>query len=142
MVANTVQANFTMSLDPELRTVEQSSRRSRWLCCLPLYHGLGLIYYCHMAAARRIPTYVMKQFEIEKLLTHVRQFQITELQGVPPIIVAITKNPGVRDGRCDLSSLTKAFSCAAPLGAEVSVLFEKLWPDGVMKVQQALAQTE
>ena len=142
MVANAVQANYTMCLDPELRTVEQSSKNSRFLCCLPLYHGLGLILYCHMSAARRIPTYVMKQFEIEKLLAHVQRFRITELQGVPPIIVAITKHPGVKDGRCDLSSLKLAFSCAAPLGAEVTVLFEKLWPEGVMKVQQALAQTE
>ena len=137
MAANAVQASYTMSLDPE-----QSSQDSRWLCCIPLYHGLGLIYYCHMAAARRVATYVMKQFEIEKLLAHVQRFRITELQAVPPIIVAITKHPRVRDGGCDLSSLRLAFSCAAPLGAEVTVLFEKLWPEGAMKVQQALAQTE
>ena len=142
LIAGAVGVNHVMSLDPALRTVEQSSRLSRWLCCIPMYHGLGMIVFFHFAAVRRVPTYVMRQFDIDRMLAHVQSYQITDLHVVPPIIIAMTRHAGVRAGKVDLSSLVKATSCAAPLGREPTLQFEQLWPEGHMNVQQGLAMSE
>lgn len=84
----------------------------------------------------------MAKYDIEEMLGHIERYKITELHIVPPIVVAMTKNDGIRSGRYDLSSVTKAFSCAAPLGAETTVQFENLWPKGIMNMKQGYAMSE
>ncbi|KAH8884969.1 acetyl-CoA synthetase-like protein [Thozetella sp. PMI_491] len=142
LIADAIQVSHVLSLDPKLRTAEQSAKHSRWLCVIPLYHGLGLILFVHLSTVRRLPTYIMKQYEINRMMSHIQTFRITELQVVPPIIIAVTKHPKVRDGTYDISSLNRTLSCAAPLGAEVTVQYESLWPAGHMNVQQGLAMSE
>jgi 4-coumarate--CoA ligase len=142
LVANAVQTNYVMDLDPRVANRELSAQHSRWLCCIPLYHGLGLCYFTGISASRRVPTYIMRQFELDKMLNHIQRFRITELHLVPPIIVGMTKHAGVRSGAFDLSSVTKTFSCAAPLGPEPTRQYEALWPPGVMNVKQGLASSE
>jgi 4-coumarate--CoA ligase len=84
----------------------------------------------------------MKQYEISRMLEHIQKYRITELHLVPPIVLAMAKNPGIKSGRYDISSVSKTFSCAAPLGAQVSLQYESLWPKGAMNVKQGLASTE
>ena len=131
-----------MSLDRDLCTRELAAKNSRWLCTIPLYHGLALVYFCTISVARRIPSYIMRKYEITRLLESIQRFRITELHLVPPIIVAMTKHPAVKSGKYDLSSVTKTFSCAAPLGPEPTFQYESLWPKGQVNVKQGLASTE
>ncbi|KAJ6006770.1 hypothetical protein N7451_004714 [Penicillium sp. IBT 35674x] len=142
ILANCVQTNFMMSLDPNLRTPEQAARNSRWLCTIPLYHGLALCYFCTISIARRVPSYIMRQYEINRMLENIQRFRITELHLVPPIIVAMTKHSAVKSGKYDISSVTKTFSCAAPLGPAPTLQYESLWPKGQVNVKQGLASTE
>jgi len=142
ILANCVQTDFVMSLDPNLRTKELAARNSRWLCTIPLYHGLALCYFCSISIARRVPSYIMRQYEINRMLENIQRFRITELHLVPPIIVAMTKHPAVKNGKYDISSVTKTFSCAAPLGPEPTLQYESLWPKGQVNVKQGLASTE
>lgn len=142
ILANCVQTDYVMSLDPNLRTKELSAKNSIWLCAIPLYHGLALCYFCTISIARRVPSYIMRQYEINRMLDSIQRFRITELHLVPPIIVAMTKNPAVRSGEYDISSVTKTFSCAAPLGPQPTLQYEALWPYGQVNVKQGLASTE
>jgi 4-coumarate--CoA ligase len=141
-IANAIQTDYVMSLDPKLSTYENAARNSRWICVIPLYHGLAQCYFFTIAARRRVATYIMKSYELNRMLEHVQNFKISELHLVPPIVVAMTKHQGIKSGKCDLSSVTKTFSCAAPLGAEVCVQYEALWPEGVMNVKQGFAMSE
>lgn len=84
----------------------------------------------------------MRKYEITHMLESIQKFRITELHLVPPIIVAMTKHPAVKNGKYDLSSVTKTFSCAAPLGPEPTIQYEALWPNGHVNVKQGLASTE
>jgi 4-coumarate--CoA ligase len=142
VIANAVQTDFVMSLDPELSTHEQSAAHSKWLCCLPLYHGLGLCYYFHISVFRRVPTYIMKNYDTDQFLSHIQRYKITELHLVPPMIVAMVKHPGLQKGLFDISTVNKTFSCAAPLGAQITLQYESLWPKGHMNVKQGLASSE
>lgn len=142
LVANNAQTDYVMNLDPNLATRELSSRNSRWLCCIPMYHGLGLVYFTQISALRRVPTYIMRQFDLNRMLDHIQRFKITELHLVPPILIGMTKHPRVRSGKYDISTVTKTFSCAAPLGPEPTRQYEALWPKGVMNVKQGLASSE
>ena len=76
------------------------------------------------------------------MLESIEKYRITELHLVPPIIVAMTKDPAVKSGKYDLSSVTKTFSCAAPLGPEPTFQYESLWPEGQVNIKQGLASTE
>ncbi len=131
-----------MNLDPQQRTPELSARNSTWLCAIPMYHGLGLCYYTTISVPRRVTTYIMRQFDLDAMLRHIQTYRITELQLVPPIIVAMSKHAGIKSGRFDISSVTKTFSCAAPLGPDATLRYESLWPDGLMNVKQGLAMSE
>ncbi|KAJ6128023.1 hypothetical protein N7471_009240 [Penicillium samsonianum] len=142
IIANCVQTDFMMSLDPNLCTKELVAKNSRWLCTIPLYHGLALCYFCTISIARRVPSYIMRQYEINRLLENIQRFHITELHLVPPIIVAMTKHSAVKSGKYNISSITKTFSCAAPLGPEPTFQYESLWPQGHVNVKQGLASTE
>ena len=55
ILSNCVQTDFVMSLEPNLRTKELAAKNSRWLCTIPLYHGLALCYFCTISVARQVP---------------------------------------------------------------------------------------
>lgn len=105
-----------------------------------MYHAMAQTIYCAGGPSKRIPVYIMHRFDFQKMLQCVQNFRITELQLVPPIVVAMTKSPLVK--QYDLSSVEYAGSGAAPLGAEVSAEFAKLWPPGVMNIKQGYGMTE
>ncbi|BAE65743.1 unnamed protein product [Aspergillus oryzae RIB40] len=121
ILSNCVQTDFVMSLEPNLRTKELAAKNSRWLCTIPLYHGLALCYFCTISVAR--------QYEIHCMLESIEKYRITELHLVLPIIVAMTKDPAT-------------FSCAAPLGPEPTFQYESLWPEGQVNIKQGLASTD
>ena len=136
-VANTVQH---MSLMENRTNFQQNLPRYRWLCMIPMYHAYAQTIFSAGGPARRVPVYVMHKFDFQKMLEHVQNFRITELSLVPPIVVAMTKSPLIR--QYDLSSVQFAGSGAAPLGAEISEEFSKLWPPGQMNLKQGYGMTE
>ncbi|KAI4849002.1 acetyl-CoA synthetase-like protein [Aureobasidium sp. EXF-8846] len=112
----------------------------RWLCMLPMYHAYGQTYYCVGTISRRVPTYVMQKYDFLKMLSYVEKYKITDLNLVPPIAVAMAKQPAAK--QCDLSSVKNIGSGAAPLGAEVSKEVEQLWPKGTMNLKQGWGMTD
>jgi len=82
----------------------------------------------------------MRKFDFEQMLEAIQRFRITDLQLVPPVVVAMVKRPETK--KYDLSSVCFVGSGAAPLGKEVSEEFDKLWPPGKMNLKQGYGMTE
>ncbi|CAL0330361.1 unnamed protein product [Lupinus luteus] len=87
------------------------------LCVLPLYHifAINSALLCGLRVGAAI--LIMQRFEIIKVLELVQKHKVTFAPFVPPIILAIAKNPEVE--RYDLSSIRMIMSGAAPLGKEL-----------------------
>ena len=83
---------------------------------------------------RQIPTYIMQKFDFMKMLGYIQKYKISELNLVPPMAVALAKSPAAK--QFDLSTIRHVGSGAAPLGREVSVEVERLWPVGQVNLKQ------
>ena len=137
IVANMIQ--IAQVFDLESRQPSQTSSK-RALAVLPMYHGLGLVYYGLVAPKVRLPVVLMKRFRLPQFLENIERFQITDLLLVPPIVVAMAKSPCVRN--YNISSVRRVLAGAAPLGMEATTLFERLWPPGLPKLRQAWGMSE
>lgn len=136
-VANSAQTKFISKLAPDY---EEVNARTRWLCFLPMYHAMAQTIYCVSAPLRRVPVYIMPKFDFAGMLGSIQRYRITDLALVPPIVVAMAKNPATK--KFDLSSIESITCGAAPLGREICADLEKLWPDGKVNVRQGWGMTE
>jgi len=84
---------------------------------LPFFHIYGLTIIVFMSLWAGATVVVMPRFELEQYLQLVQRHRATLLHVVPPVVVALAKQP-LGPGR-DFSSIRKLFSGAAPLGADV-----------------------
>ncbi|KAI9664325.1 MAG: putative NRPS-like protein biosynthetic cluster [Alyxoria varia] len=137
-VSNARQHMHLARLKPDF--YEGGRERMRWLCFLPMYHAMAQTMFAIGAPAERIPAYILRRFDFQKMLEAIQNFRISQLYLVPPLVVAMAKSPLTR--QYDLSSVTGAGSGAAPLGQEISREFEKLWPDGTINLKQGYGMTE
>jgi 4-coumarate--CoA ligase len=136
-IANAVQMEHRSKQHPEY---EEMKKRARHLCFLPMYHAMAQTIFGINAMKNQIPVYLMPKFDFEGMLECVQKYRITDLTLVPPIVVAMAKDP--RAKKYDLSSVETVGAGAAPLGREVCVEFEKLWPPGKVNVVQGWGMTE
>lgn len=111
------------------------------ICCLPMYHGLGLAYYTITVPKSGMQTYMMERYRLEDMLDHIQKYKISELLLVPPILVAISKHSDVQQGKYNLDSVKKVVAGAAPIGMEISQEFEKIF-SGRLKVRQGWGMSE
>ena len=85
---------------------------------LPFFHSYGLQIFLNYSLYCGATVVVMPQFDLETFLRLVQQYKITRAHLVPPIVLALAKQPIV--DKYDLSSL-KIITCgAAPLGNELT----------------------
>ena len=120
---------------------DASIRERRGLCCLPMYHGLGLVYYVFIAPKARMQVVMMDRWHLASVLRCIEKYRITELVLVPPMVASIGADAGARSGQYDLSSVRKVLAGAAPLGLETTRQFEKLWGRR-LKIRQAWGMSE
>ncbi|GAB7357729.1 hypothetical protein MBLNU459_g0388t3 [Dothideomycetes sp. NU459] len=102
-VSNTAQVIYCGSLAADY---EDWLRRAKWLAMLPMYHAYGQTYFAVNCLVRGIATYIMQKFDFVKMLNHIQDYKITDLNLVPPIAVLLAKHASVKD--YDLSSVTSA----------------------------------
>lgn len=121
-VSNCMQTDYMARLDPDYDTFLQ---RAVGLSFLPMYHAYGQTHHCVTTVLKGIPVYLMRKFEFEKMLRYVEAYRVTSLTLVPPIAVALTKRPEVKN--YDLSSVEAAGCGAAPLSPESVRDFETLF---------------
>lgn len=134
LIATTMQLMMTQLSD-------KSITQRRGLCVLPMYHGLGLVYFVFVATKARMQTYVMQRYKLQDMLSCIDRYKITELLLVPTILVAVAKHPAARSGNYNLSSVRKVVAGAAPVGMEVTKQFEEIW-SGRVRVRQAWGMSE
>jgi 4-coumarate--CoA ligase len=137
-VANGEGVRFVSELKPDYA---ESRARARGLCFLPLYHAYAQTYFTANFVRMGVPFYIMEGFDFGKMLEYVQKYRITALTMVPPVVVALAKQPEVRD--YDLSSIEGLGSGAAPLSREVTEEVESLFPRGQdVLVRQGWGMTE
>ena len=83
--------------------------------------------------------YMMRKFDFVKMLEYIQKYRITSLNLVPPIAVALTKRPEVRN--YDLSSVEAAGVGAAPLSPESIIEFERVFGNK-FQLKQGWGMTE
>lgn len=125
----------------KMQMSDKSITQRRGLCVLPMYHGLGLIYFVFVATKSELQSYIMQRYNLQDTLACIERFKITELLLVPPIMLAIAKHPSARNGAFDLSSVKKVVAGAAPIGAELTQQFEEIW-SGRVRVRQGWGMSE
>jgi 4-coumarate--CoA ligase len=141
LVANNCQIIYQQSLDPRFRQLDEAGE-ARAICPLPMYHGLGLIVCTLISPGRHVPVYVMRRYDGKKMVQYIDHFKVTELLLVPPILRWMAKDPYVRRGAVDLSSVRRVNCGAAPLSATATKEFESLWKNGQVNVKQAWGMSE
>ncbi|KAJ1987188.1 hypothetical protein H4R33_002977 [Dimargaris cristalligena] len=111
MVANVSQVNaFT--------THNQNTHNGQTLAgVLPLFHTYALHLLLHLNFIQGFTTIIFRKFRFEPFLQAVERFRIHCAYLVPPVIVALFKNPLTK--LYDLSSLNRVVSGAAPFSAEL-----------------------
>ena len=95
------------------------SERERMIAVLPFFHIYGLVVIMNVPLPQGAMVVTMPRFDLREFLRVIQDYRITRAFVVPPIIVALAKQPMVDE--FDLSSLEFMHSGAAPLSAELEL---------------------
>ncbi|KAL8160229.1 hypothetical protein V2J09_001766 [Rumex salicifolius] len=100
------------------------------LCLLPLFHifSLNSVLLCAMRAGSAI--LLVHKFEIAALLEQLERHKVSVAAVVPPLVLALAKNPMVE--KFDLSAIRLVLSGAAPLGKELEDALRTRLPQAVL----------
>ncbi|USP78153.1 transcription factor mbp1 [Curvularia clavata] len=115
-------------------------KRKVYLNFLPMYHVMAQAVFCMGAVKERVSVYIMPKFDFLQMLQNVQKYRVTDLTLVPPIVAAMAKHPAIK--KFDLSSVERVGSGAAPLGSEIKAEFERIFPDGRIKLTNGWGMTE
>ncbi|KAJ7514058.1 hypothetical protein O6H91_23G024700 [Diphasiastrum complanatum] len=87
------------------------------ICVLPMFHiySLNSILLCSLRVGATLV--IMQKFDLATLLKLVQKYKVTTAMLVPPVILALAKDPTVLN--YDLSSVRMVQSGAAPLGKDL-----------------------
>lgn len=83
------------------------------ICVLPLFHIYGLVVVLNMGLYQGATIVTIPRFDLEQFLQTVQDYGVTLAHLVPPIVLALSKNPVVDNYK--LPKLKTIFSGAAPL---------------------------
>ena len=89
------------------------SENDTLICVLPLFHIYGLVVVLNMGLYQGATIVTVQRFELEPFLKIVQDYGVTLTHLVPPIVLALSKNPVVDN--YNLSKLKTIFCGAAPL---------------------------
>jgi acyl-CoA synthetase (AMP-forming)/AMP-acid ligase II len=102
----------------QIRAVHRVRPDDVVLAAVPLFHILGLQIVLNAALREGATIVTMPRFGLTEFLRLVQVHRVTRVTVVPPIVLALAKEPAVAD--YDTSSLRLIVSGAAPLGAELA----------------------
>ena len=99
------------------------------LCVLPLFHifSLNSVLLCSLRSGSAVM--IMPKFEIVSMLTAIAKYKVTVAAVVPPLVLAMAKNPVVDN--YNLGSIRIVLSGAAPLGKELEEALQSRLPQAV-----------
>ena len=88
------------------------------MAVLPFFHIYGLVVIMKSTLAKGGTLVTMPRFDFMEFLGLIQKYRATILPIVPPIVLALVKQPAV--AQFDLSSVRMVFSGAAPLGEDIA----------------------
>ena len=95
---------------------ERSNQNDRALCFLPLNHVFAQVHITHSMVLCGGGLVIQPAFDIEKVLTAIQQYQVTNFYAVPTIYIRLLELDGLRE---KLKSIRYCFSAAASMATEV-----------------------
>jgi acyl-CoA synthetase (AMP-forming)/AMP-acid ligase II len=99
----------------QIRAVHKVRREDVVLAALPWFHIFGLQSCLNLGLREGATIITMPRFDLREFLRLVQEHKVTRVNVVPPIVLALARQPAVDD--YDTSSLRLISSGAAPLGA-------------------------
>jgi acyl-CoA synthetase (AMP-forming)/AMP-acid ligase II len=102
----------------QIRAVHKIRRQDVVIAALPWFHIFGLQSCLNLALREGATIVTMPRFDLREFLRLVQQHEVTRANVVPPIVLAMAKQPAVDD--YDTSTLRLITSGAAPLGADLA----------------------
>jgi acyl-CoA synthetase (AMP-forming)/AMP-acid ligase II len=103
LVANIVQSSVPDPMTPD----------DTIIATLPFFHAGGIVFVVNRALHGGATVVILPRFELEPFLRVVQDYRVTRAIVVPPIVLALAKQPIV--DHYDLSALKVIMSVAAPL---------------------------
>ncbi|CAK8572971.1 unnamed protein product [Lathyrus sativus] len=103
-----------------------ASQDDVFLAFIPMFHIYGLMFFGFGLLCVGVTTVLMQKYNFQAMLIAIEKYKVNNIPAVPPVIHALVKHAS-KDG-CDLSSLRRAGSGAAPLSKEMSQEFRKMFP--------------
>jgi acyl-CoA synthetase (AMP-forming)/AMP-acid ligase II len=103
-----------MVLSCEMNTIKETDRL---IGVLPFFHIYGMVLILNLALYRGLTLVTIPRFDLELFLQVVQDHKVTNMNLVPPLILALAKHPMVDN--YDLSSIRIVSSGAAPLGSDL-----------------------
>ncbi len=110
-------ANLVANL-AQVMASEPISERDTLIGILPLFHIFGMTVVMNFGLAMGATIVTLPRFNLEQFLQTLELYRVTYAYVVPPIILALAKQPVVE--HYDLSNLRCLMSGAAPLSAELA----------------------
>eukprot|EP00257_Ricinus_communis_P023092 XP_015582994.1 4-coumarate--CoA ligase-like 7 isoform X2 [Ricinus communis] len=103
-----------------------SSQNDVFLCFIPMFHIYGLAFFGLGLFCAGITTVLMQRFDLQAMLDAIKIHQVNNIPAVPPVILGLVKHASKL--QCDLSSLRRVGSGAAPLSKELTQEFRLRFP--------------
>ncbi len=100
-----------------------AGEEDRMLGLLPFFHIYGMVLILNLVLYKGATIVTMPRFEMEQFLQIVEKYKLTYLSLVPPLVLALAKNPLVDE--YNLSSIRMIGSGAAPLSEELEKAVSK-----------------
>ena len=108
LVANLIQTTACIDITED----------EKIMAFLPFFHIYGMTVIMNQGLYQGATLVTMPRFELEPCLQAVQDYRVTRFFLVPPIVVLLAKHPAIDN--YDLTSVTRAFSGAAPLDADTA----------------------
>ncbi|KAJ7974988.1 4-coumarate--CoA ligase-like 4 [Quillaja saponaria] len=120
-------SNFISTMTLLKWSVDASSAQDDiFLCFIPIFHIYGLAFFGLGLLTMGITTVLMQKFDFQGMLEAIQEYKVSNIPAVPPVILGLVKYTS--KVRCDLSSLRRVSTGAAPLCKEVSDDFRQRFP--------------
>lgn len=121
VIANTIQ--FSTLAIPHRKSMAKEQGVDVYtenvLGLLPMSHIYALVVICHVGSFRGDHVVVLPKYDFKWLLQTIQDYKLNTLYLVPPMVIHMTKQPDIVK-QYDISSVTGAFTGAAPLGEETA----------------------